>query len=94
MTAPIEAAKIAMLDAMKSESFDASMRAAIEAYRAALWQDVSADLKRAFSLGQIYWGQADSHSYSENRRAIATHTKFHDLLSKYEPLPEPPKEST
>ena len=40
MTAPIEAAKTAMLDAMKSENFDASMRAAIDAYRAALWQPI------------------------------------------------------
>lgn len=33
-------------------------------------------LGRAYSLGQTYWMQADSESYSQNRKADETQTKF------------------
>jgi hypothetical protein len=36
-------------------------------------------LRRAFSLGQAYFQQADSQSHAENRRSDQTRAKF-DLL--------------
>lgn len=37
-------------------------------------------LRRAYSLGQTYWQQADSESYAQNRRADETSRKFEDLV--------------
>ena len=39
-------------------------------------------LRRAYSLGQRYWQQADSDSYSENRRAGETNSKFEALVEE------------
>ena len=36
-------------------------------------------LDRAFSLGQTYWQQADSESYSQNKKADGTLMAFTDL---------------
>lgn len=33
-------------------------------------------LDRAFDLGQVYWQQADSESYSDNKKADATMAKY------------------
>ena len=41
---------------------------------------VSKALGRAWSLGQTYWIQADSESYSQNRKSIETQSKFHELV--------------
>lgn len=37
-------------------------------------------LRRAFSLGQTYWQQADSDSYKENKRSDETRQKFETLI--------------
>ena len=37
---------------------------------------VSLALRKAFQQGQTYWQQADSMSYSENKRSDLTYTKF------------------
>lgn len=42
-----------------------------------------ADLKRAFSLGQTYWQQADSEYTSHHRKADVTRQKFDELCAKY-----------
>lgn len=44
---------------------------------------VVADLKRAFSLGQTYWQQADSEYTSHHRKADVTRQKFDELCAKY-----------
>jgi hypothetical protein len=38
-------------------------------------------LRRAFILGQTYWQQADSDSYSQNRKSDETRQKFETLVS-------------
>jgi hypothetical protein len=38
-------------------------------------------LRRAYSLGQTYWQQADSEGYAQNRRAAETQRKFEALTS-------------
>jgi hypothetical protein len=38
-------------------------------------------LRRAFCLGQTYWQQADSESYSQNRKSDETRQKFEALVS-------------
>lgn len=37
-------------------------------------------LRRAFSLGQTYWQQADSESYKQNRLSDDTIAKFDELV--------------
>ena len=39
-------------------------------------------LRRAFSLGQTYWQQADSESYTQNAKSVFTATKFYDLVNE------------
>lgn len=39
-------------------------------------------LRRAFSLGQTYWRQADSESYRQNKMADATEAEFEALVAK------------
>ena len=41
------------------------------------------DIKRAFRLGEIHWQQADSESWSQNKKAGDTRAKFDELLAKY-----------
>lgn len=43
---------------------------------------VSKALRRAYSLGQTYWQQADSESYSQNRKADDTSRKFAALVDE------------
>jgi hypothetical protein len=37
-------------------------------------------LRKAYQLGQIYWQQADSESYKENKKSSETSAKFDALL--------------
>ena len=39
-------------------------------------------LRRAFSLGQTYWQQADSESYSQNKKSEDTYLKFQSLVAE------------
>ncbi len=39
-------------------------------------------LRRAWQLGQTYWQQADSESYSQNAKADVTQTKFQSLVDE------------
>ena len=41
-------------------------------------------LRRAFSLGQIYWQQADSEYISQHRKVDATRAKFQELCERTE----------
>ena len=43
---------------------------------------VSKALRQAWLLGQTYWQQADSDSYSDNRRSDITQTKFQALVEE------------
>jgi hypothetical protein len=43
--------------------------------------DVEKALRRAFSLGQTYWQQADSESYTQNRLSDVTREKFEALVA-------------
>lgn len=43
---------------------------------------VAAALRRAFNLGQTYWQQADSESYSQNAKSDITRSKFDALLEE------------
>jgi len=36
-------------------------------------------MSRAFNLGQTYGQQADSESYSQNRKSEVTHAKFREV---------------
>ena len=47
-------------------------------------QTVTDALRRAFSLGQIYWQQADSEYISQNRKSDATRAKFQELCERTE----------
>ena len=44
--------------------------------------DIEEALKRAFSLGQTYWHQADSESLSMQAKSLRTLDKFNDLKAK------------
>ena len=43
---------------------------------------VSKALRRAYSLGQTYWQQADSGSYNQNKKADETERKFQALIEE------------
>ena len=43
---------------------------------------LSKALRRAYSLGQTYWQQADSDSYAQNRRSYETQRKFDALVDE------------
>ena len=43
---------------------------------------LSKALRRAYSLGQTYWQQADSDSYAQNRRSDETQRKFDALVDE------------
>jgi hypothetical protein len=43
---------------------------------------VSKALRRAWQLGQTYWQQADSESYSQNRKSDETQSKFETLIEE------------
>ena len=47
--------------------------------------ELSKMLSRAFSLGQTYWQQADSESYSQNRKSDATLEKFRAMQDGFLP---------
>ncbi len=40
---------------------------------------------KAYRLGQIYWSQADSESYSQNKKASQTHDAYIALINKFMP---------
>ena len=40
-------------------------------------------IQRAFQLGQTYWQQADSESYSQNKKADLTLAKFRELKLQF-----------
>ena len=44
--------------------------------------DIEKALRLAFNLGQTYWQQADSESYSQNRKSEATSAKFNALVAE------------
>ena len=39
-------------------------------------------MRRAFNLGQTYWQQADSDSYSQNKKSDATLAAFNALVEE------------
>jgi hypothetical protein len=43
---------------------------------------VSKAMRRAWQLGQTYWQQADSESYSQNKKADETQHKFDALVDE------------
>lgn len=43
---------------------------------------VATALRRAFNLGQTYWQQADSDSFSQNAKSDITRGKFNELLEE------------
>lgn len=43
---------------------------------------VSKAMRRAWQLGQTYWQQADSESWSQNKKAGETEAKFHQLVDE------------
>ena len=42
--------------------------------------DVRKAMRQAFNLGQVYWMQADSDSYIQNKKSDATSDKLHELI--------------
>lgn len=78
----IDAMLVAMYDDGCPGAVD-SMRAVLAVVRAHGRDGVVADLKRAFSLGQTYWQQADSEYTSHHRKADVTRQKFDELCAKY-----------
>ena len=46
-------------------------------------QDIlSKAMHMAFQMGQVYWQQADSEYYSQNKKADATQQKFYVLIDE------------
>jgi len=43
---------------------------------------VSKAMRRAWQLGQTYWQQADSESYSQNKKSDETQKKFDALVDE------------
>ena len=41
---------------------------------------VSKAMRKAWLLGQTYWQQADSESFSQNAKSDETHAKFDKLI--------------
>lgn len=60
----------------------AKAMAEIKAIQPPLSDTVAAALRRAFNLGQIYFQQGDSESYSQNAKADITRSKFDALLAE------------
>jgi len=44
-----------------------------------LQDSITKALKKAFQLGQTYWQQADSESFSQNKKCDETRAKFYEL---------------
>lgn len=44
---------------------------------------IEAALRRAFELGKTYWAQADSESWSENKRSDKTLERFRALVAEF-----------
>lgn len=44
-------------------------------------EEVGRALRRAYSLGQTHWQQADSESWKQNRKAAETQDNFNALVS-------------
>ena len=61
---------------------DDPMPAILAVVRAHDRDGVVADLKRAFSLGQTYWHQADSEYTSHHKKADETQAKFQTLVDE------------
>lgn len=65
----------------------------IFAVTADLREEMLKALNRAWQLGQIYWGQADSESYSQNKKSEDTRAKFlglvDDVVSLLTPAEQP-----
>lgn len=60
-----------------------SVDAAADAYEREYLRDLlDRALGRAYSLGQTYWMQADSESYSQNRKADETQAKFDGMRAE------------
>ena len=55
------------------------LRAELAEYKQKV-KDVPDQLRRAFNLGQTYWQQADSESYSQNKKADVTRAAFNALV--------------
>jgi hypothetical protein len=45
-----------------------------------LADEVSKAMRKAWNLGQTYWSQADSESYSQNKKSDDTAAKFNELV--------------
>ena len=43
---------------------------------------INKSLDRAFVMGQNYWADADSESYSANKRSDVTRQKFKDMQAE------------
>lgn len=43
---------------------------------------VSKAMRKSFQLGQVYWQQADSEYYSQNKKCDETQAKFDSLVEK------------
>jgi hypothetical protein len=72
------------MDATLAMVIVAELRAALAAQPAQRLTDeqITLALQRAYSLGQTYWQQADSDSYSQNAKADATQAKFMALIAE------------
>lgn len=42
---------------------------------------VTKAMRKSFQLGQTYWQQADSESYSQNAKSDVTYQKFLELIN-------------
>ncbi len=42
-------------------------------------------IKKAFQLGKTYWSQADSESYSQNRKSSQTYAAYIELINRFSP---------
>lgn len=43
-------------------------------------ETIASYMKKSYELGKVYWQQADSESYSQNRKADETQAKFDAML--------------
>ena len=43
---------------------------------------VTKAMNKSFQLGQVYWQQADSEYYSQNKKCGETQSKFDNLLDE------------
>ncbi len=70
------------LSSSQAERVCAQLKAYDARYQARIKDLVTKAMRSSWSLGQTYWQQANSLSYSQSQRSIETQEKFEQLIEE------------